>query len=93
MVTEISGLTVDPSTGGNGLSLSEALPSLENGFPLRPFQIVSLLDVLELFAEPFYVMSLRLWMYTSELKEAIHRESGQDKLSETNKAHAKETLK
>jgi len=47
--------------------------------------------VLQLFAHPFYVMICRVWTYTAELKEAISRK--QDGLSETNKAHARETLK
>jgi hypothetical protein len=45
MVKEISGVSVDPSTDGHGFSLSHALPSVENGWPPRPFQIVSLFDV------------------------------------------------
>lgn len=45
MVTEVSGVSVDPSTDGHAVSLSHALPSLENGWPPRPYQIVSLLDV------------------------------------------------
>jgi hypothetical protein len=54
MVTEISGVSVDPSTGGHVLSLSDALSSPENGWPLRPFQIVSLYEVLKRYAEAFY---------------------------------------
>src|SRR5215212_99071 len=49
MVTEISGVSVDPSTGGHVLSLSDALPSPADGWPLRPFQIVSLLDMNRVF--------------------------------------------
>jgi hypothetical protein len=47
MVTEINGLIVDPSTGGNGLAVSHALPSLEDGWPLRPSRIVSLYDLMK----------------------------------------------
>ena len=60
MVTEVSGVAVDPSTGGNGLPLSHALPTPENGWPLRPFQIVSLADMLKFEASEFFGIINRL---------------------------------
>lgn len=47
MVAEINGLPVDPSIDGDGVAVSHALSSPANGWPLRPFQIVSLLEMIE----------------------------------------------
>lgn len=47
MVAEIRERSIVPALeGGNGRVLSSALSSLENGWPFRPFQIVSLLEML-----------------------------------------------
>jgi hypothetical protein len=54
MVTEISGVSVDPSTDGRALSLSPALSNPKNGWPLRPFQIVSLADMFTFHAHNFF---------------------------------------
>jgi hypothetical protein len=72
MVTEISGVSVDPSTDGYGASLSPALPSPENGWLLHPFQIVSLLDVIEFEAREFFGILNRLISVRKYLEEKEH---------------------
>lgn len=57
MVTEISGVSVDPSTDGRALSLSHALPIPVSGWSLRPFQIVSLFQVIKFKARDFYKLA------------------------------------
>lgn len=54
MVAEIRERSTAPAIGGNGCSLSHALPSLENGWPFRPFQIVSLFEMLGEYGRAFY---------------------------------------
>jgi hypothetical protein len=92
MVTEISGVAVDPSTDGNGLSLSHALPSLESGWPPRPFQIVSLFAVLTFWADSFYDMTTVLNSYIGDLKLAVNQGRGQNRLDGTLQAHAQQVV-
>lgn len=78
MVTEIresSPLTA--FIGGNGDSLSSfhVLPSLEIGWPPRPFQIVSLLEMLEFWAEPYYQVLYHLGLYKSEIAYKLQHRS------------------
>src|SRR5829696_270394 len=68
MVTEISGVSFDPSTGGRARSLCDALPTPENGWSLRPFQIVSFWDVIQFPADQFLQASALLTGMSEKLQ-------------------------
>src|SRR5580765_1452620 len=92
MVTEIREAVIPVVGNGNGVSvsLSHALPSLENGWPPRPFQIVSLQKVIEFWARTLLQVRDRIARYAQELTFAIERNRGQEFLDSTEKAHARE---
>jgi len=70
MVAEIRERSIAPAFGGNGLSLSHALPSPSDGqFSLRrPFQIVSLLEMLHEYGYTFFLMTEKIVRFEERLK-------------------------
>lgn len=79
MVTEIRESVIPPIVGsGNGkpVSLSHALPSLENGWPPRSFQIVSLYDVLRLNVGMFLAAFLTALRVEQDFREICEQGLG-----------------
>jgi hypothetical protein len=77
------------------VSVLPASSNLENGqiLPLRPFRIVSLLEVIEFWGNHFHDATVRLHYYAeSELYSTIGRRGGQAPLTEEDKTRAREFL-
>lgn len=72
MIAEINGRHSVPADGG-AMLVSHASPIPENGWPLRPYQIVSLLEMLKFWAGPYYQMMYQLDLYAVEVQGAIQR--------------------
>lgn len=70
----------------------EVLSTSANGWPLRPFQIVSLYEVLEFWGLAFYTIVNNLRNYTIEIERAIERRGKLEDRTSTESAHFRECL-
>ena len=75
MIAEINGRYSVPADGGAVPVSRRYTYSREPGWPLRPYQIVSLLEMLKFWAAPYYQMMHHLDMYEFEVLGAIRRRS------------------
>jgi hypothetical protein len=62
MVTEIRDRPVMSASGGKGFSLSHVTSIPADGWPPRPFQIVSFWDMQKFNAHVFFAVANSLWL-------------------------------